>query len=391
MPNGIVLNEKIVVFPFESHAPFTVIQSRVHEVWARSLSSTLKDDLQYTPSECFETFPFPSGVLHVDGLEPGMDQRKENHFRLVALTGNLHPNSHGLEDVGREYFDFRAALMVRNNEGLTKTYNRFHDPLERSADILTLRELHDAMDQTVLKSYGWNDLAQTAACEFLLDYEDEEDDDSAGEKKSKRKKPWRYRWPNDFRDEVIARLLELNKQRHQEELLAGNLAEKVNEKSVKPAGSKKPFRKPKTTAPDLFAQQLSPPELYVLLLLRAWEGKALTRRALNAGIILMLDDKLRTALLDNKSRAPRKPKAGEGLNPLLLELSIDQHIDVDNTGGQQIVRITATAPSTADVPQADLDRIAAVKEYFRREAENAKVNVSEETVDAEFDFVPAGY
>jgi hypothetical protein len=32
--------------------------------------------------------------------------------------------------------------MVRNNEGLTKTYNRFHDPNETSPDILTLRELH---------------------------------------------------------------------------------------------------------------------------------------------------------------------------------------------------------------------------------------------------------
>ena len=32
--------------------------------------------------------------------------------------------------------------MVRNNEGLTKTYNRFHDPDERNPEILKLRELH---------------------------------------------------------------------------------------------------------------------------------------------------------------------------------------------------------------------------------------------------------
>ena len=43
-----------------------------------------------------------------------------------------------------------AALMVRNNEGLTKTYNRFHDPQERSPDIQTLRDLHARMDATVL-------------------------------------------------------------------------------------------------------------------------------------------------------------------------------------------------------------------------------------------------
>ena len=36
-----------------------------------------------------------------------------------------------------------------------------------------------------------------------------------------KKKPWRYRWPDDFRDEVLARLLELNKQRAEQERLTG--------------------------------------------------------------------------------------------------------------------------------------------------------------------------
>ena len=102
--------------------------------------------------------------------------------------------------------------MVRNNEGLTKTYNRFHDPDERSPDILKLRELHAAMDRAVLDAYGWTDLKPT--CEFLLDYEDEEDEDESGGGR-RRKKPWRYRWPDEFRDEVLARLLELNRQLRQ--------------------------------------------------------------------------------------------------------------------------------------------------------------------------------
>ena len=67
--------------------------------------------------------------------------------------------------------------MVRNNEGLTKTYNRFHDPDERSPDILKLRELHAAMDRAVLDAYGWTDLQPT--CEFLLDYEEDEDEDES--------------------------------------------------------------------------------------------------------------------------------------------------------------------------------------------------------------------
>jgi len=39
--------------------------------------------------------------------------------------------------------------MLARQEGLTKTYNRFHDPMERSADIVRLRELHKEMDQAL--------------------------------------------------------------------------------------------------------------------------------------------------------------------------------------------------------------------------------------------------
>jgi len=93
--------------------------------------------------------------------------------------------------------------MIRNDEGLTKTYNRFHDPDDRSDDIIRLRELHAAMDRAVLDAYGWTDVDPT--CEFLLDYEEDEE--------SNKKKPWRYRWPDAVRDEVLARLLDLNRRR----------------------------------------------------------------------------------------------------------------------------------------------------------------------------------
>jgi hypothetical protein len=154
----------------------------------------MKDDAVYTPSDCFETFPFPE-------------------------NWETHP---ALEAVGKEYYEFRASLMVRNNEGLTKTYNRFHDPEEDSPDIGKLRELHAAMDCTVLDAYGWTDIPIT--CEFLLDYDVDEAE------WGNRKKPWRYRWPDEVRDEVLARLLELNAERARQEALAGSTASSKNDR-----------------------------------------------------------------------------------------------------------------------------------------------------------------
>jgi hypothetical protein len=138
-----------------------------------------------------------------------------------------------LEAAGKAYYEFRAALMVRNDEGLTKTYNRFHDPDERDPDIQTLRDLHAAMDRAVLDVYGWTDIP--THCEFLLDYEIDE------EEWGTRKKPYRYRWPDEVRDEVLARLLELNAERAREEARSGAAAAK---KGARKPAPKRPPRPP---------------------------------------------------------------------------------------------------------------------------------------------------
>ena len=127
-------------------------------------------------------------------------------------------------------------------------------PHETSPEIKKLRDLHEEMDRAVLRAYGWDDVAEQGPCEFLLDYEEEEDDDPTA-KKSKKKKPWRYRWPDEFRDEVLARLLELNEQRAMEEKLAGKTAEAAAKKKAakKSAGSNSRGRKAsKKQEPELF-------------------------------------------------------------------------------------------------------------------------------------------
>jgi hypothetical protein len=185
LPTRYILSDQLVALAFSQVAMFAIVQSRVHEAWARFFSSTMGEGLRYAPSDCFETFPLPE------------------EWETPHLT-----------DVGEAYFSTRATHLVRTREGLTKTYNRFHDPGESEAAIQRLRELHTAMDRAVLDAYGWTDIQPT--CEFLLDYE-EEDDDAEASGGRRKKKPWRYRWPDDVRDEVLARLLELNARRAKEQ------------------------------------------------------------------------------------------------------------------------------------------------------------------------------
>ena len=234
--------------------------------------ATMKDDLAYTPTTCFETFPFPTALLDSSASDPAHAATRQS-----------------LESIGERYHQFRAELMVSNNEGLTSTYNRFHDPSESSSDHLELRRLHGEMDQAVLAAYGWSDVAPPGPlnrpCGFGLDYIDLEDDaqlpddlqeridsgelffwepDEAcafeaqvrayGAVKGKKKFPWRYRWPDDVRDDVLARLLALNAERYEEEVALG-LHGKGGKQGVKAsaagasAGGKRRGRPPKAAQP----------------------------------------------------------------------------------------------------------------------------------------------
>ncbi|MBD2018553.1 N-6 DNA methylase [Microcoleus sp. FACHB-53] len=206
LPNRQIYSENLVIFSLPEIF-FPILQGRVHEVWVSFTASTLKDDQGYRSSDCFETFPFPE-------------------------NWETNPT---LEAVGKTYYEYRAELMVRNNQGLTATYNRFHDPDERDPDILRLRELHVEMDRAVLDAYGWTDIPTD--CEFLLDYEEEEDDEDSS--KRQKKKPWRYRWSEEVHDEVLARLLDLNQKRHEQEIFGGKTAEKKpkNQRQKKSAKS----------------------------------------------------------------------------------------------------------------------------------------------------------
>jgi hypothetical protein len=189
LPTTVVHSNTLVVLLSHQWASFAVVQSSVHELWSRLMASSMKDDLRYTPSDCFETFPFPVDYEHNPALE-------------VA---------------GREYCEFRASLMIRNKQGLTKTYNRFHDPEDQSADFKKLRALHHAMDRAVLDAYGWPDIQPVPLHEVEFEEEPTDEDDFSGAKKPKQK--YRLRWPEEVRDDVLARLLILNEQRAAAEAL----------------------------------------------------------------------------------------------------------------------------------------------------------------------------
>jgi hypothetical protein len=139
------------VFPLPHNSSFGVLQSRIHERWARMHGSSMRNDLRYTPSDCFETFAFPPATKLAD------DQP--------------------LAKIAKELYETRAAYLVANDIGLTKAYNALKDPELETPELHRLRELHESLDREVLKAYGRDDIAVPAYCgagvEELARFEDE--------------------------------------------------------------------------------------------------------------------------------------------------------------------------------------------------------------------------
>ena len=115
------------VFAYDDNFHLGVLTSSFHWLWTIKYASTLESRIRYTPTDVFETFPQPEYTDAIRDAASGLDQHRRN-------------------------------LMISRGEGLTKTYNRFHDPDALGDDIGELRTLHASLDRAVADAYGWGDL-----------------------------------------------------------------------------------------------------------------------------------------------------------------------------------------------------------------------------------------
>jgi len=196
------VSDQLVVFTSSSIALVGLLASAIHGEWVRKYASTLGAGIRYTPSDVFETFPFPADMAP-------------------------------LEAPGEEMETARNAVMQRRWIGLTKTYNLVNDPDCTDADVQALRDTHIALDLAVLAAYGWADLNPKHGFH----------DTAQGR---------RFTISPAARDEVLDRLLELNHARYAEEVAAG-----LHTKAAKKKPAKKATPKPRSDRSDL-----DPPSLF---------------------------------------------------------------------------------------------------------------------------------
>jgi len=165
----VLCNQGTLVFARSDDYFFGVLHSRLHEVWALKLGTKLETRPRYTPTTCFETFPFPrpteaqaaaiaAEALELDRLRSAwLNPPEWTREEVLEFPGSvdgpwacfLHdPDSRGIGAVRYPRIvakdaDCAAKLKERT---LTNLYN---------ARPAWLEHAHLVLDEAVFAAYGW--------------------------------------------------------------------------------------------------------------------------------------------------------------------------------------------------------------------------------------------
>ena len=158
MDSAVLPDQQLIVITRSDDTTFGILHSRFHELWALRLGTSLEDRPRYTPTTCFETFPFP------EGLTPNIPPAITSAIRAQAIA----TAARWLNEL-RENWLNPPQWVDRIPEVVPGYPDRLIPKLEHAAELkkrtLTnlynqrptwLANAHRALDEAVAAAYGWS-------------------------------------------------------------------------------------------------------------------------------------------------------------------------------------------------------------------------------------------
>jgi hypothetical protein len=189
LDSGILPDNKLVCLALENVDHFGVLTSRLHVTWSFASGSRLGvgNDPVYVKTRCLEAFPFPvltSGQsANIGRIAEQIDvHRKKQQAQHDKLT---------LTNM------YNVLEQMHSGAELTASERQIHE----QGIISVLKELHDELDRSVFEAYGWEDLGEKLV----------------GRPGATTPLPDKPTDQAEAEEELLMRLVALNKQRAQEE------------------------------------------------------------------------------------------------------------------------------------------------------------------------------
>ncbi|GLR64965.1 class I SAM-dependent DNA methyltransferase [Marinospirillum insulare] len=185
----IVPDDKLIAIALSDAQCLGVLSSRVSMLWALVAGGALGagNDPVYNKGKCFEAFPFPTLNDEQSVKIAKLAEQIDTHRKRQQAA---HPN---LTLTGM----YNVLEKLRAGEELTEKDKTTH----QEGLLSLLRELHDDLDTAVFEAYGWSDLAEKLV----------------GKPGATTPLPDKPAEQAEAEEELLMRLVALNKQRAEEE------------------------------------------------------------------------------------------------------------------------------------------------------------------------------
>lgn len=158
---AILPDSRLVAIAKDDDAFFGILHSRIHELWTLKLGGWhgVGNDPQYTPSQGFDTFPFPEGLTpnisardyeddprsqRIAAAAKALNEQRENWLNPPDLVRREPEVVQGYPDRLLPRGDKAAAELKKRT--LTNLYNQRPHWLDLA---------HKALDAAVAAAYGW--------------------------------------------------------------------------------------------------------------------------------------------------------------------------------------------------------------------------------------------
>jgi len=168
MPTVVYPANLLVLINSDDDATFGILHSRFHELWSLRMGTSLEDRPRYTPTTCFETFPFPPGFSFepsclcgepwdaIAGAAKRLDELRNNWLNPQEWAESIPEVVPGYPDRIVPKPGHEADLKKRT---LTILYN------QRPA---WMNNIHKELDAAVAAAYGWDDYTPDMPDEEIL-------------------------------------------------------------------------------------------------------------------------------------------------------------------------------------------------------------------------------
>ncbi len=192
LPRTTLPDTAIVVACRSDDTTFGVLHSQPHEHWSLRMGTSLEDRPRYTPTTCFETFPFPAGLTPADTAHQRTEALPDGAVIPAGLAPEVRSHAEAIARAAKRLVDQRDAWLnppewterVPEVVPLGSTTSPYPDRIvpkpgfEKQVAKRTLTNLynerpawlanaHAALDAAVAAAYGWADGATLADDEIL--------------------------------------------------------------------------------------------------------------------------------------------------------------------------------------------------------------------------------